>query len=194
MKKRHHPLYFTHQGMISRCKYPSQVHWSRYGGRGISVCDRWQGPNGLWNFIEDMGDKPSSDLTLHRVNNDGNYEPDNCVWATPEEQANCTSANRILTINGEEATMAQWARRMGMSIQTLASRVGKLGMDEHLAVTTPVGAVHRDELKGRWSRKYDACIECGTTEKKYASKGRCHACNMAWRYREYGDPRKKKSS
>ncbi len=76
--------YWTWKGIWHRCTNPNYVYYHRYGGRGITVCDRWRSFD---NFYVDMGDKPVG-LTLERIDNDGNYEPDNCKWATWEVQAN----------------------------------------------------------------------------------------------------------
>lgn len=74
--------YNSWRGMIERCTNSNQLHYERYGGRGIRVCERWF----LFdNFLEDMGERPHG-LTLDRINNDGNYEPSNCRWATGQEQ------------------------------------------------------------------------------------------------------------
>lgn len=82
-KKLRHPLYTTWSNMIRRCT--SQHH--NYGGRGIQVCDRWLSDSGFQNFLADMGERPTPRHTLDRFpNNDGNYEPDNCRWATAKEQ------------------------------------------------------------------------------------------------------------
>lgn len=77
-----HPLYYTWRNMHRRCDSPSQSRYERYGGRGIKVCDRWSGEGGFPNFLEDMGEKPSPDYQLDRIDNDGNYEPNNCKWST----------------------------------------------------------------------------------------------------------------
>lgn len=84
-----HPKYFasTLNGMRSRTTNPNNKSYHRYGGRGITVCDRWMHKdNGLENFINDMGERPTG-FTLDRTDNDGNYEPSNCRWVTPYEQA-----------------------------------------------------------------------------------------------------------
>lgn len=96
------PEYSTWQNMRRRCGDPTDKRYIRYGGRGISVCKRW---DVFENFIKDMGLKPSPKHSIHRVNNDGNYTPSNCVWATPKEQSRVTSRNRYI-FNGIDSVPA----------------------------------------------------------------------------------------
>lgn len=80
-----HPLYKTYHAMHDRCDNPNNTHYKYYGGRGISVCERWSGQRGFPNFLEDMGEKPEG-YSLDRIDNNGNYEPSNCRWADKTTQ------------------------------------------------------------------------------------------------------------
>lgn len=79
------PAYRSWREMLKRCRNPNAIQWKYYGGRGVTVCERWQGPNGFANFLADMGKRPEG-LSLDRIDNDGNYEPTNCRWADRSTQ------------------------------------------------------------------------------------------------------------
>ena len=103
--------YIVWSSMMRRCYNQAVERYPNYGGRGIIVCDRW---HAFENFLADMGKCPSAQHTIGRRDNDGNYEPENCRWETDEEQANNRSNNVRLEHNGENLTVAQWARRTGL--------------------------------------------------------------------------------
>lgn len=106
--------------MIERCQsnHPASKNYYR---RGITVCERWK--HSFPNFLTDMGRKPSPRLTLDRIDNDGNYEPGNCRWATREEQGRNKRSNRLITFRGETLCMADWSRRTGLHPMTLRRRL-----------------------------------------------------------------------
>jgi hypothetical protein len=105
--------------MIQRCTNPRAPNFKHYGGRGIKVCAEWRE---FKNFLRDMGIRPKS-RELERRNNDGDYEPSNCYWATRYEQTRNSRRNRMLTHKGETLCVADWARRIGLNPQTLHSRL-----------------------------------------------------------------------
>lgn len=115
-----------------RCLNPQCPTWKRYGARGVTVCERWRS---FPLFLADMGKCPSPHHSIERKDNNGNYEPDNCVWATIIEQANNRSNNHLLTLDGTTLTIAQWAREKGFSGSKIYARL-KLGWTVERALTT----------------------------------------------------------
>lgn len=108
-------------GMRKRCNDPSCTKFANYGGRGIAVCERW---NSFEDFFSDMGECPSVKHSLDRFpNQNGNYEPGNCRWATAKEQANNMRSNRILVIGGIAKTMANWSRDSAVSYRAIQLRL-----------------------------------------------------------------------
>ncbi len=112
--------YLIWAGMKQRCSNPNNAAYYRYGGRGIRVCERWI--NSFEEFLNDMGECPDG-LTIERKNNDGNYEPGNCRWATEMEQASNTSRSNHITHNGETHHASEWARILNIPVGTLNGRV-----------------------------------------------------------------------
>lgn len=129
-------LWNTWKRMIERCCNPKDTNYARYGGRGITVCARWRESSSA--FFDDMGPKPSPDLTLDRIDNDGPYEPANCRWATRREQTRNKRTNVRLTHNGRTQCVVDWAREHGLDPKTLASRL-KMGWSMERALSTPAG-------------------------------------------------------
>lgn len=137
-----HPAeYRTWIAMKNRCTNPNVPSYHRYGGRGITICDRWV--HSFQNFFADMGERPSAEHSIDRINNDGDYEPSNCRWATREEQQWNISTNHLVTINGETKPVAEWCASMGISHNAVRTRLWR-GMDPKEALTKPfrVRAVH----------------------------------------------------
>ncbi len=120
--------YRAWQQMRERCSNPRSPAFKRYGGRGITVCDRWQK---FEAFFEDMGS--SNGLSIDRKDNNGNYEPGNCRWATRKEQANNHRANRRIEFAGETLTIQQLADRRGLRHDTLSWRLKHWPIERALA-------------------------------------------------------------
>lgn len=114
-------IYQIWAGMINRCLNPNSKSYRDYGGRGITVCDRWQSFD---NFLVDMGE-PAPTLSIERRDNNGNYCPANCFWATSKEQCNNKRGNHLITYNGETGTMKQMAAKHGINYSTLRSRINR---------------------------------------------------------------------
>lgn len=107
--------------MIGRCHNPNSSGYSSYGGRGITVCERWRD---FANFLADMGERPEG-KTLDRIDGSLGYFPENCRWATVGEQNRNTRRNHNVTYNGETHCVSEWARRAGISHETLRGRLAK---------------------------------------------------------------------
>lgn len=113
------PEYRSWMQMAQRCANQKNPAFSRYGGRGIRVCDRWASFD---NFIADMGPRPAG-TSIDRIDNDGGYEPGNCRWATTTEQARNQKKTRRLTLGDETLPVSEWAERLGVSAKTLWTRI-----------------------------------------------------------------------
>lgn len=128
------PEYRAWISMQRRCYDKRNSRYKDYGGRGIKVCKEWR--MSFADFLIDMGRKPTRRYSLERQDNDGNYEPSNCVWALPVDQCNNRRGNRFLTVDGETLTVTQWARRMNLSDNIIFKRLAA-GYSDEAAIKTP---------------------------------------------------------
>lgn len=126
------PEYWVWAAMLQRCRNPRCRIYPLYGGRGITVCERW---TDVRNFMADMGPRPEGG-TLDRIDNDGNYEPGNCRWATPAIQSANTRRAKFLTLNGETRQLHEWAAHLGLTAGALCTRIKRWGVEK--ALSTPV--------------------------------------------------------
>lgn len=118
--------------MIQRCTNSNNPNYPRYGGRGITVCDRWRT---FENFLADMGERPAG-LSIEREDNDGHYAPGNCRWATRAEQASNTRRNVKVTLQGQTKTVSEWCRDLGLNVSTVFKRISRSGWSPEKALTT----------------------------------------------------------
>lgn len=169
------PEYTQWATMLSRCRNPKMTKFCDYGGRGIKVCDRWQhgegGLSGFECFLSDMGRRPTRRHSIDRRDNDGNYEPSNCRWATNKQQANNRRSNRKLTFRGETLSMMDTAAKYGVSYFVLRNRITR-GWPVEPAILNPPGqAVHPRRFAVGSQLPQSALTEAEVTEirKLYSS-------------------------
>lgn len=138
-------IYYIWQTMIQRCENPKAANYKRYGGRGILVCPRWH--DSFLAFVEDVGDRPSLDHTIDRIDNDGNYEPGNVRWATKLQQAanRCTSVR--LTAFGRTEHVSEWARILGINEHVLYYRIKQGRTPEQILGTPPESRTKHKERR-----------------------------------------------
>lgn len=135
------PEYRVWAGMIRRCTCENDKFFDCYGARGIAVCDRWR--TSYENFLSDMGRRPSRRHSLDRIDNDGDYEPTNCRWATPKQQCRNQRRTIFIEVDGEKVSLQDACERFGQPVPRVKTRIFKLGWDVRRALTA------RRENKGR---------------------------------------------
>lgn len=137
------PEYKTWCDIIKRTENQKYIHFKNYGGRGITVCERWR--NSYSNFLGDMGQKPSPKHSIERINNEGDYEPSNCCWATQKAQCRNKRNNHKITHEGTTLCLGAWAEKLGMNYMTLYSRIRK-GWTISESINTPVIAGRKTRI------------------------------------------------
>lgn len=153
--------YYAWRNMRSRCYNPNNASYYRYGGRGIRVCPQWK--DNYDQFCADMGEAPEN-MSIDRIDNEGNYEPNNCQWATTKQQNNNTRVNRRITYNGKTQTLTQWAEQLKIRVDTLYRRLAIYKMPTERALVP-------ENLKPTW--------EHGTRQGYEGHHCRCDACRQS---------------
>jgi hypothetical protein len=139
-------IYGSWGSMIQRCTDTNHPYFKNYGGKGVTVCDKWRNFEG---FYEDMKDGHADDLMLDRKENDKGYYKENCRWASRKEQANNMTTNRIINVDGKDMTLAQACELLNINYTLVRMRIHR-GRTEHEALYTPVSK-NRDS-SGRFER------------------------------------------
>lgn len=134
-------IYQIWQGMRNRCHNPREKAYKNYGGRGISICKEWDDFTNFYNWAMDNG--YSKELTIDRIDSDGNYAPDNCRWADRKTQGNNTRRNHKLTYKGVTKTMSEWAESEGIEYSTLRARINSYHWSTEKAIETPVRKIKK---------------------------------------------------
>lgn len=139
LEKAHPREYVAWKQMLGRCRQPKRPDYHCYGGRGVRVCEQWQGEDGFARFLADVGAKPSLAHTLDRYPDpSGHYEPGNVRWATRKEQSRNLRNNRLLTHEGRTLCVAAWGEELGLSPNLIYVRL-KRGWAATEALTVPAG-------------------------------------------------------
>lgn len=174
--------YIAYCDMINRCYTPTASPYPYYGGRGIKVCAKWRG--NFQAFLDDMGEKPSRDYTLERIDCNGDYEPCNCRWATKKEQARNRRSTRWVTVRGERMSLAEAIERFSTEeFPVVWSRLSrKWPIEQALGIEQRIGRRLRekDRLKGtaRSRNKWTAKLK-GKHLGTFCTEKEAHAAYLA---------------
>lgn len=131
------------RAMKHRCLNKDSVYYKYYGARGIKICDRWLKFENFrkdmyQSYLEHVEKLGERNTQIDRINNNGNYEPENCKWSTCREQCNNRRNNHFLTFQGQTLTIAQWARKLNINVKTLKSRILIYKWSTEKSLTTPI--------------------------------------------------------
>jgi hypothetical protein len=134
--------------MKQRCLRQTHPRYADYGGRGIKVCDRWMT---FENFLEDMG-VPAPGMSLDRIDNDGDYSPENCRWVDASTQNRNKRCNLRISNGRTTLTLVEWSELTGIAAHTIRTRIARDGWDPKQAVETPVGGWRKPRLRNKCGR------------------------------------------
>lgn len=132
---KHAPEYAIWSALKNRCLNPNDARWDSYGGRGITICQKWA--DSFRAFIGDLGSRPTKEHSVERIDNNKPYQPGNCRWATRKEQARNKRNNRMLTLAGTTQCVSAWAEETGINRKTILFRLNS-GWSVEKALTTPL--------------------------------------------------------
>jgi hypothetical protein len=145
--------------MRNRCHNPKASGFAKYGARGITVCQKWR--DSFEAFYADMGKRPSPLHSIDRKDVNGHYEPENCRWATPIEQANNKTNNRFIELDGRTLTLAQWSRESGIDADVISLRIDS-GWDTRTAIFEPkrksatgIKGIYFQPSRKRWNVRFN---------------------------------------
>lgn len=138
-------LYDVWRNMIARCSDPQHQAYNDYGGRGIAVCEEWHKFFPFYSWALSNGYAES--LTLDRIDNDGDYCPDNCRWVSWKVQGNNRRTNTFIAFNGKTQSLTMWADEIGLSKEALWNRIYKFKWPIEVALTAPKGSINKHNRK-----------------------------------------------
>lgn len=182
---------------MQRCYNPNRPKYKSYGARGITVCEEWK--SSFKTFYDwAMGNGYQEELTIDRINNDGNYEPSNCRWSTWQEQSYNKTTSRFITYKGETKTVAEWSKIKGIKRMTICSRLDK-GWSVEKTLETPVLdykeapkiPISQYSIDNCFIRNWSSAVDAGRTLKINSAninwccrQHRKTAGGFIWKYRE----------
>lgn len=170
----HSKTYKAWASVISRCENPNNKAYCNYGGRGIKVCDRWK--KSFENFLADMGESPSTNHSIDRINVNGDYEPENCRWIPIAEQSRNQRRNVFLTYQGQTMLLVDWVEKTGIDQSTISHRLKK-GWSVEDALSTPPGTKNKRYKKITYQGK----TQCAAS---WAKEVGLHPGTLRWRLKQ----------
>ncbi len=171
------PEYTAWRAVKTRCFNSNCQCFGDYGGRGITMCDRWK--ESFVAFLDDMGHRPGPEYSLERIDHNGHYEPGNCRWATVTEQSNNRRSNRLITHQGVTRTLKNWSRIKGVSRKAITDRLNR-GWDTERTFGTPSRVCGLDASPSVvWFREMQLAVDKGDLDQ--ANEARIQLARLGWK-------------